>query len=140
MNTLPHVQRGMALIEALVASAVLGIGLLGATQLTLRSLHLARENRQHTEAQHLAQAAMDCLRSPAALCPSEEVISHQGVLYTRQSQSTFQGDAWSRDLRVRVSWAEGSTKPSNTVTPQRQQLEWHSRASALPDWVGVSSP
>ena len=33
-------QSGMALIEALIASAILGIGLLGATQLTLRSLQL----------------------------------------------------------------------------------------------------
>ncbi len=131
-------QSGMALIEALIASAILGIGLLGATQLTLRSLQLARENRQHTEAQHLAQEAMDCLRRPQAVCPSEEVITSQGVLFTRQSQSTFQGDGWSRDLRVRVSWAEENAKPGKTSTPQ--QIEWHSRATALPDWVGVSSP
>lgn len=137
---LPHVQRGMALIEALVASAILGIGLLGATQLTLKSLHLARENRQLIEAQHLAQEAMDCLRRPAALCPSEDVIARQGVRYTRQSQSTFQGDAGSQDLQVRITWAEGSAKLGNNDTPQRQQLEWHSRVSALPDWVGVSSP
>ena len=139
-------QNGMALIEALIASAILGIGLLGATQLTLRSLHLARENRQHTEAQHLAQEAMDCLRRSQAVCPSEEVITSQGVLFTRQSQSTFQGDGWSRDLRVRVSWAEENAKPgktanhSNSTTTPPQQIEWHSRASALPDWVGVSSP
>ena len=137
-------QSGMALIEALIASAILGIGLLGATQLTLRSLHLARENRQHTEAQHLAQEAMDCLRRPLAVCPSEEVITSQGVLFTRQSQSTFQGDGWSRDLRVRVSWAEENAKPGKTSNPSNsatpQQIEWHSRASALPDWVGVSSP
>lgn len=137
-------QSGMALIEALIASAILGIGLLGATQLTLRSLHLARENRQHTEAQHLAQEAMDCLRRPQAVCPSEEVITSQGVLFTRQSQSTFQGDGWSRDLRVRVSWAEENAKPGKTPNPSNsatpQQIEWHSRASALPDWVGVSTP
>ena len=137
-------QSGMALIEALIASAILGIGLLGATQLTLRSLHLARENRQHTEAQHLAQEAMDCLRRPQAVCPSEEVITSQGVLFTRQSQSTFQGDGWSRDLRVRVSWAEENAKPGKTSNPSNsatpQQIEWHSRASALPDWVGVSTP
>ncbi len=131
-------QSGMALIEALIASTILGIGLLGATQLTLKSLHLARENRQHTEAQHLAQEAMDCLRRPQSVCPSEEVITSQGVLFTRQSQSTFQGDGWSRDLRVRVSWAEENAKPGKTSTPQ--QIEWHSRASALPDWVGVSTP
>ena len=135
-----HAQSGMALIEALIAAAILGIGLLGATQLTLKSLHLARENRQHTEAQHLAEEAMDCLRRPQAVCPSEEVIAHQGVLFTRQSQSTFQGDAWSRDLRVRVSWVEDGAQPVKTVSPPPLQIEWHSRASALPDWVGVSSP
>ena len=89
---------------------------------------------------------MDCLRRSQAVCPSEEVINSPSVLFTRQSQSTFQGDGWSQDLRVRVSWAEEKAKPgktpnpSNSTTTPPQQIEWHSRASALPDWVGVSSP
>ncbi len=151
-------QTGMALIEALVASAILGVGLLGATQLTLKTLQGARENRQHTVAQQLANEAMDCMQKPLALCaPQEERLIH-GVRYTRLAHSTAQGDAFSRDLTVSVTWSGGhsptstststststatsSTAPNSNPTPAPQhRIEWHSRASSLPDWVGVSSP
>ena len=68
-------QQGMALIEALVASAVLGIGLLGATQLTLKTLQTATDSRQHTVAQLLAQEAMDCLQSGALACAGSSSAS-----------------------------------------------------------------
>lgn len=149
-------QTGMALIEALVASAILGVGLLGATQLTLKTLQGARENRQHTVAQQLANEAMDCMQKPLALCaPQEEKVIH-GVRYTRRSHSTAQSDAFSRDVTVSVTWSSGhsptststssstatsSTAPnSNPTTSPQHRIEWHSRASSLPDWVGVSSP
>ena len=66
MTGRPRAQQGMALIEALIASAVLGIGLVGATQLALKTLHMASASRQHTVAQHLAQEAMDCLHARTA--------------------------------------------------------------------------
>lgn len=149
-------QTGMALIEALVASAILGVGLLGATQLTLKILQGARENRQHTVAQQLANEAMDCMQKTLTLCaPQEERLIH-GVRYTRRAQSTAQGDAFSRDLTVSVTWSSGhsptststststatsSRAPNSNPTPAPQhRIEWHSRASSLPDWVGVSSP
>jgi len=145
-------QTGMALIEALVASAILGVGLLGATQLTLKTLQGARENRQHTVAQQLANEAMDCMQKTLTLCaPHEERVIH-GVRYSRQAHSTAQGDAFSRDLTVSVTWSSGpastststatsSTAPNSNPTPAPQhRIEWHSRASSLPDWVGVSSP
>ena len=41
-------QSGMALVEALVASSLLGLGLLGASRLTLRALDAAfRTAREH---------------------------------------------------------------------------------------------
>ncbi len=52
-------QQGMALIEALVASLVLAIGLTAATRLTLHTLYIASETRQHTVGLALALDAMD---------------------------------------------------------------------------------
>lgn len=126
-------QQGMALIEALIASAVLGIGLVGATQLTLKTLHMASASRQLTVAQHLAQEAMDCLHASTAPCPGQEVIQVQGVQYTRQTRSTPRGNGLVNDLQVSVEWKASGTR-ANT------RLEWHSSTSAIPLWVGVSSP
>jgi type IV pilus modification protein PilV len=150
-TTLPiptGLQQGLALVEALVASAVLGIGLLGATQLTLKTLQTARENRQHTVAQQLAQEAMDCLRRSIAQCPAEEEIGVQGVRYARQTRRTPRGDDQLIDLYVSVQWqASGartrmaaSANPNAQAAPSHHRIEWHSSASGLPGWLGVSSP
>lgn len=142
-------QNGMALIEALIASAVLGIGLLGATQLTLRSWHTAQQNRQHTIARQLAQEAMDCLhahvRKQTAPCAAEDTLEWQGVRFTRQTLSTPRGDEQLQDLQVRVTWpstkslAQGGDTTSS-AEPQDMVLEWHSSAATMPAWYGVSSP
>lgn len=134
-------QQGMALIEALIASAVLGIGLVGATQLTLKTLNTASQNRQHTVAQHLAQEAMDCLhvqaRTGVTLCPPQASLLVQGMRYQREARSTPRGDGTLIDLRVRVQWVATGT-PSGA--PSDQHLDWHSSVSAVPGWLGVSSP
>ena len=149
-------QQGMALVEALIASAILGIGLVGATQLTLKTLNTATQNRQQTVAQILAQEAMDCLRAQAlvsdqantAPCPGEETRQIQGVTYTRQTRSTSGGAGVAGDLHVRVSWpAPGQSGPAASIATSTagssgaaRRVEWHSSASALPTWVGVSLP
>jgi type IV pilus modification protein PilV len=141
MRQHPQRQHGMALIEALVASAILGIGLVGATQLTLKTLANARESRQQTVAQHLAQETMDCLRANAAQCPGQETIPINGVNYTRQARSTPRGNGLVNDLQVSVEWSASGT-PSSTATSSQasQRIEWHSSASTVPAWVGVSLP
>jgi len=140
MKRTAQTQQGMALIEALIASAVLGIGLVGATQLTLKTLHIARESRQNTVAQHLAQEAMDCLTASTGLCPTEEKIQAQGTLYTRQMRSTTRGNGLVRDLQVSVSWAANGTQVKATGRSSASgdnRIEWHSSASALPAWVSA---
>lgn len=153
----PRAQQGMALIEALIASAVLGIGLVGATQLALKTLHMASASRQHTVAQHLAQEAMDCLHASANAvpCPGQEVIQVQGVRYTRQTRSTPRGDGLVNDLQVSVEWTASGTRASPSSGTEtgsgsganagpgstaNTRIEWHSSASTIPLWVGVSSP
>ena len=129
----------MALIEALIASAVLGIGLVGATQLTLKTLNTASDSRQHTVAQHLAQEAMDCLRANPALCPAQDIIEHQGERYTRQARSTARGQGLV-DLRVSVQWPASGASSGPNVSAAEQRIEWHSSASGLPAWAGLSPP
>lgn len=138
-------QTGMALIDALIASAVLGIGLAGTTQLTLKTYRLAIENRQQTMAQLLAQEAMDCWLARAQPCPVQDDIRVQGVRYARQVQSTPRDGGWVLDLQVSVTWTSGgSAQGPETAQRQasvgQQRILWHSSASAVPLWVGVSSP
>jgi len=144
MTSRAGAQGGLALIDALIASAVLGIGLAGTTQLTLKTFRLAVENRQHTVAQLLAQEAMDCWHLHAQGCPAQDDIVVQGVRYARQVQSTLREGGWVLDLQVSVAWANGPPAIPDVGTKQvgdgTQRILWHSSASTLPLWVGVSSP
>jgi prepilin-type N-terminal cleavage/methylation domain-containing protein len=133
-------QQGMALIEALVASAVLGIGLVGATQLMLKTIASAGLNRHHTVAQHLAQEAMDCLRANQALCPAQDIIERQGQRYTRQARRTPRGQGLVVDLQVSVQWSASANSPGPNGSAMEQRIEWHSSASVVPAWAGASTP
>jgi prepilin-type N-terminal cleavage/methylation domain-containing protein len=142
-------QQGFALIEALVASAILGIGLIGTTQLTLKTFQTASENRQQTVAQQLAHEAMMCLRTQAksgtTLCPEQENLEVQGVRYFRDARHKPRGDGQLIDLVVSVQWQTPVRRISASTTPilspsAGAQIEWHSSASALTGWVSVSSP
>jgi len=142
MKGAQHPQQGMALIEALIASAVLGIGLMGATQLTLKTLQLSRESRQHAAAQRLAQEGLDCLvasiRGSASPCPAEETVQIQGVRYSRQTGSTPRGNGHLQDLQVRVIWTSSgnpSKGPDTSGTSPENRIEWHTSVAAVPAWV-----
>ena len=124
-------QKGMALIEALVTSAVLGIGLLGATQLTLKAMQTSIETRQRGVAQLLAQEGMDCATSGSA-CASEYSTEVQGVRYTRQIKLTPR-NAGLQDIQVTVQWASPLSTASGV---ESGRLVWHGSVSSLPGWVG----
>lgn len=137
-------QGGLALIDALLASAVLGIGLAATAQLALKTWGLASHNRQHTVAQSLAQEAMDCLHSRVQGCPVQDELLIQGVRYTRQTQSTPRDGGLVTDLQVSVRWTGGDSAaapPARAGEPHADQsrLVWHSSTSGIPLWVGVSS-
>jgi Tfp pilus assembly protein PilV len=128
MNPAPQ---GMALVEALVATAVLGIGLLGATQLTLKAMASAHDTRQRTVAQLLAQEAMDCAQT-GSTCPAQDSTVVQGLRYTRQTRITPRGNGV-LDIEVTVQWASPQDGAARG-TPAR--LVWHGSVSPLPGWVG----
>jgi len=111
----------------------------GATQLMLKTIASASLNRQHTVAQHLAQEALDCLRANQDLCTAQDTIEHQGVRYTRQALSTARGQGLV-DLQVSVQWATSGASSGSTGSAAEQRIEWHSSASGLPAWAGLSPP
>lgn len=141
MTTGPRNEGGMALIEALIASAILGIGLVGAMQLSLKTLYISNESRQHTVAQQLAHEGMDCLISRLGPCLGEDLITVQGVSYTRQARSTPRGASQISDLQVSVEWTAMVKRLADaTGTAEVRRIEWHSSDAALPGWVGATSP
>ena len=123
---------GMAMVEALVASALLGLGLLGATRLTTHALDAALRTRQEVQARTLAAEALECAMARMEPCPPTPQRQHQGVTYTVHLQRT-PVDTTLTDVQAQVQWsAAGSPAPRTLV--------WQTRISTLPDWVGVSSP
>ena len=147
--------QGMALIEALVASAVLGIGLAAATRLTLHTLHTASDTRQRTVALALALDAMDCHQSGRAGCALQVATPVQGTTYSLQVQLQSRPGLALEDLQVSVQWqtsGPGLGKVGGNVggglgagsAGQAQsrtgELVVHSRRDAVPVWLGVSLP
>lgn len=124
-------QTGMALVEALVASALLGLGLLGATRLTAHALGAALQTRQEVQAQALAADALHCAVARLPTCAATAQFDLQGVTYTVQLQATPSG-ADLTDLQARVSWS--------TARGTERSLSRFTRVSAMPDWVGLSLP
>jgi hypothetical protein len=141
----------MALIEALVASAVLGIGLAAATRLTLHTLLTASDTRQHTVALALALDAMDCHQSGRAGCALQASTTVQGTTYHLQSRVQTRPGLALEDLQVRVQWPTvgpamrltgggfGGDSPGQ-AQPRMGELTLHSSRDAVPSWLGVSLP
>lgn len=123
-------QSGMAMVEALVATSLLTLGLLGASRLTLRALDAALQTRQLEQAQALAREALDCAIAGLQPCPAAESVSFQGMTYSvRMEQSPIAPGL--TEIVVRIE-SRGASQP--------QVHRWRTRVSALPAWLGVSSP
>jgi hypothetical protein len=141
----------MALIEALVASLVLAVGLTAATRLSLHTLTTASDTRQRTVALALALDAMDCHQSGRAGCPLHSATTVQGTTYSLQSQMQTRPGLALEDLQVRVQWpalgpALGAAGigfgggPTGQAQPHMGELVLHSSRDAVSVWHGVSSP
>ncbi|MEY3612944.1 MAG: hypothetical protein RJB14_2666 [Pseudomonadota bacterium] len=144
-------ETGMALIEALVASAVLGLGLVAATRLTLHTLHTASDTRQRTVALVLASEAMDCLQSRRSGCILQTSTTVQGTDYTLSSEVQTRPGLALEDLKVRVQWPTAGPSvvtlggnfgvlPRNQTVQPIAELTLSSSRDAVPTWHGVSLP
>lgn len=123
--------RGMAMVEALVASALLAIGLLGATRLSTYALHAALQTRQDMQAHQLAMEALDCAVARLPTCPANTERVLQGSRY-RLALSRSPLDTALDNVQVQVQWTGADGRA--------QSLQRQTRVSGLPDWLGLSSP
>jgi Tfp pilus assembly protein PilV len=126
----------MALIETLVASAVLGIGMAGAVQLAVQSLQTATDTRQRITAHGLALDLMECHQSGRTGCPMNDQVTLQ-TPYTRTVSLVPRPGLALMDLTVTVQWSGAARSGATGDTPQ---LVLRSSRATVPLWVGVSLP
>ena len=128
--------RGMALVEAMVASAVLAIGVLGAARLLLHAQASLREVRAQAHAHTLANQALDCALAGRSPCPASPSTVYAGMRYTVTLERSPLGPEL-QGLRSTVAWTpEGGTQ----IDPTPRFIRWETRLSGLTGWLGLSSP
>ncbi len=99
-----HRQRGITLVEALVASVVMGAGLLALLQAHLRFHAPAEEARQRAQALQLAQRELEALRGAGV--PARETESTDGVFSLRRRVRDLEGGL--QAVRQDVAWSDRS--------------------------------
>lgn len=130
-------QTGMAMVEALVASAVLGVGMLGAVQLATQGLQTATDTRQRLLAHGLAVDAMECHQAQRVDCPMNDQTTAQASTFKRRTELTPQAGVGLVDITVTVEWP-GAARAGSAGVPS--QLVLRSSRATVPIWVGVSLP
>jgi len=143
--------QGFTLIEALVAAALLGLGITGAISLAMHSLQAAGSSRQQNIALTLAQNTIECLRSGPTLCTDsaalastgqmQETQTMSGTVYQINSELSATGLARLQGMQVTVKWQPtGSSSPHNPMTPGSGQLALRTRLSSVPVFVQATQP
>lgn len=129
----PPAAKGLALVEAMVASAILAVGVLGAARLSLHAQASLREGRALMQAQTLASQALDCALANQTPCPNASNGVYAGQRYAVTLERSDLGTGL-EGLQATVEWS-----PENGSAPA-QRLRWQTRRSTLPGWLGLSSP
>lgn len=120
----------MAMVEAMVAASLLGLGLLGASRLTVTALHTAQFGREQEQAWTLAREALDCALARRAPCPEAAQVEGQGARYAVQLERMAVASGLEQ-ISARVIWQGAGGERTLTL---------HTRQSAMPDWLGLSLP
>lgn len=123
-----HLSRGTALVEALVAAALLGVGLLGAARLALHAQASAREAHAQLQAQTLAHEALDCVLARQTVCPVASPLTLGGMRYGIALARTPLG-ASLEELEVTVTW---SSPEGQAAADPLRRLVWRTRIASLP--------
>ena len=152
-NWSPLAQRpqGFTLIDALVAAALLGLGMMGAITLAMHSLQAAGSSRQQNTALTLAQNTIDCLRSGPSLCPESAALVSTGQIQETQTLSgttyKIKGELSStsmanlQGLLVTVKWQPtGSSATDNPMSLGSGQIELRTRLSSIPVFAEATKP
>jgi len=144
--------RGFTLIEALVAAAVLGLGILSVNTLAMHSLNAGAASHQQITALALASNALECWRSGPTLCPASAALGAgvdslstlSGTTYTVRSGVTPTAYAQLQAIQVSVSWQPASNNTGNShdnpMATGSGQLIISTRASSVPVFVSSTNP
>jgi len=142
MNT----EAGLSMTEALVASAVLALGLSGALRLGGQALQLGTETREQLQARQLAQNLLECHALPWPDCGLAPESTVNGTVYRaeleRQPHPTLPLDR----LQVSVRWQGVLPAPGlgpgllGEAASSEMKLQLWLDVARVPRWVGVSSP
>ena len=144
--------RGFTLIEALVAAAVLGLGMAGVTLLAMQGYNTAAANRQQLTAMTLASNAVECWRSGPTLCPGASAwnpgdedlrsTTASGTVYTVRSQVSATAYDSLKALQVTVRWQPSgqSNASDNPMAQGSGQLSLSTRVSSVPVFVPRTTP
>ena len=137
-------QSGFTVVEALVAAALLGLGISGVTILALQTWQAAGASRQQATALVLAQNSIECLRSGPSLCPealsdSETTHTRLGTVYKVRSLSSTTALASLTAWQVTVTWQPTGSTNSNPMAWGAGHLTLNTRMASTPDFVRTSS-
>jgi hypothetical protein len=139
-----HTQSGFTVLEAVVASAVLALGLFGSFQLSMASMAANQSQRNLDIAVGLAQDLAECWQVPSSFCTAQfQNLQNTGALSTEtgiQFERRWNTTAIStqgldpnllQNLNISVKWPSPD-KPNGST-----ELRWQTRRASTPHWVGL---
>jgi Tfp pilus assembly protein PilV len=97
-----HRQRGITLVEALIASVVMGAGLLALLQAHLRFHAPAEAARQRAQALQIAQRELEAVRASGV--PAQEAEATEGVFTLQRRVQDLGGGL--QAVRFDVAWSD----------------------------------
>jgi hypothetical protein len=139
-----HLPRGLTVLEAVFASAILALGLVGVFQLSIVSMAAQQSQRNLNFASGLAQDLTECWQVRTVVCVSqfqnsqqaESLSNEAGVQFERSWQITAISNQSTdphllQTLQISVKW------PSQNPPGSTAELAWHIRRASTPTWVGL---
>lgn len=140
-NSLPtNVTRGFTMIEALLASALLAIGLAASFRLSMASMQATQSSQNLDTASAMAQDLSECWGVQTPICVRQfesdsartELPNGVGARFSRtwtETDIVVQGapPGSLKELRINISWIQDD---------QTAQWVWVKRRAQTPSWVG----
>ena len=146
----PRHPRGFSLIESLIGFLILGLGMLGVTEMESVVLGASSDSHQRNAAVHMAQDRIEQFR---AWCPSACALSYDGIASGSDTPASQMGAQFSRawtvtdntgsgqprfkTVTVTVTW-EGKQGSSTDVSTRQVTLQ--TKISAVPMAVVPATP
>lgn len=148
-----RISRGVSLIEALVALAVMGFGMLGVVGMQVSMRQNSDIAKQRSEATRLAQEAIETRRAFVTMtaapsgflawsdltAPPSETINGTNAAYTRTILLPDTGSGRSKDLIVTVTWTDraGNAQSVRLVSSVTGSTPDLATSVGIPAWGGT---